>query len=137
MYFTHWLNLYLQSPTSSSQHTPLNAHARWIFALLSRVDDFCVGEEVSGLRALARACISLVRAERSRRASEDEALQTPDLSDGKHEKDTKKTENGGAAIPRDGRMSEMSCWMIIGAVVGVWAQRDLWMDAEEQLSRSL
>lgn len=114
----------------------MDAHARWIFALLARVDDFCVGDEVSGLRSLARACISFVQAERKRRASEDDGAQTNDLSDEKDKKDTNETEKEGTAISKDGRMSEISCWMIVGAVVGVWAQRDLWMDAEEQLSRS-
>lgn len=114
----------------------MDAHARWIFALLARVDDFCVADEVSGLRSLARACISFVQAERKRRASEDDAAQTNDLSDGKDEKDANGIGNEGRAISKDGRMSEISCWMVVGAVVGVWAQRDLWMDAEEQLSRS-
>lgn len=122
MYFTYWLNLYIQAPTPTSQHMPLNAHARWIFALLSRVDDFCGGEEVSGLRALARACLSLIHLRRKQEASKDESGESVDkenVSDGK-----------------ESRMSETSCWMIICAVVGVWGQRDLWMDAEEQLSRS-
>jgi len=30
-------------------------------------------------------------------------------------------------------MSEVSCWMTISAVVGIWGQRDLWDDAEEAL----
>jgi hypothetical protein len=29
-----------------------------------------------------------------------------------------------------------ACWMIVAVIAGVWAQRDLWMDAEEALRNS-
>jgi len=36
-------------------------HERWLFALLMRLDDHLVGDHVSELRVLARACISYVK----------------------------------------------------------------------------
>ncbi|THH16443.1 hypothetical protein EW146_g4209 [Bondarzewia mesenterica] len=98
MYFTHWFNLHLESldPSSTAPvHVPLESHARWIFVLLGRVDDFCSGDEISGLRALARGKKAAGRSE----------------------------------------MGEVSCWMVICAVAGVWGQRDLWSEAEEMLSK--
>src|ERR1700733_7803407 len=55
MYFAHWFNLYLQQPDPTS--LPLEAHARWIFALLSKVEDHISADDMSLLRNLARACL--------------------------------------------------------------------------------
>lgn len=89
-------------------------HARWIFALLSRVEDYVSADEMSLLRSLARACMELLKdiLQRILAASTSEAT-----TDGKNQ-----------------RMSERSCWLVIVIVVDHWAQRDLWMDAESMLA---
>ncbi|CCM05565.1 uncharacterized protein FIBRA_07792 [Fibroporia radiculosa] len=112
MYFTHWINLHFeQGPETSFQFT--NAHARWIFVLLSHVEDYITADETSLLRNLARACLSLIE--------ERERLRT-----------RSSTDEGSS----DGQthMDERSCWMVVTAVAGIWGQRDLWMDAEAMLS---
>jgi len=117
MYFTHWINVHFErsdSPALYFTHT----HARWIFVLLSRVDDYVSADETSLLRSLARACILLIK---------DHLTRRPALA-------------SGAASPAsriDTAMDERSCWLIITAVTGIWGQRDLWMDAEEMLSKTV
>ncbi|KAG5651382.1 hypothetical protein H0H81_008881 [Sphagnurus paluster] len=113
MYFTHWINLHLQRPDPSSR--PIETHARWIFALLSKIDDQLSADDMSLLRNLARACIALLK----------ELLQnqTPSI----------KVENPATLDRHGGYMSSRSCWIILSAVAGVWAQRDLWNDAEDML----
>ena len=105
MYFTHWINLHVQK--QDPEFRPVESHARWIFALLGKVGDQLSGDDMSLLRNLARACIALLK----------------DL----YQKD-QEPENG------DGRpMGMRSCWIIIATIVGVWAQHDLWIDAEDVL----
>ncbi|EIW61494.1 uncharacterized protein TRAVEDRAFT_69837 [Trametes versicolor FP-101664 SS1] len=115
MYFTHWITLRVeQSSMPLTDITP--SHARWMFALLSRVDDWISSDETSLLRNLARACISLMGEIRRRRAAQ----------------------NGSEAgeVPEEASMiDDASCWMVIGVITGVWGQHDLWMDAEELLSK--
>ncbi|KAI0082424.1 hypothetical protein K474DRAFT_1655190 [Panus rudis PR-1116 ss-1] len=106
MYFTHWINLHLDR-TQPHAHQITDTHARWMFALLSRVDDYLSADEMALLRNLARACMSLLK----------ERLQRPPDDAGD-----------------DTSISESSCWMIITAVVGIWGQKDLWMDVESILS---
>ncbi|KAI0677032.1 survival motor neuron interacting protein 1-domain-containing protein [Trametes maxima] len=115
MYFTHWINLRLeQSSFSLTDITP--SHARWMFALLSRVDDWISGDETSLLRNLARACISLVVERRRRRASLGES-------------------EAGEMSEEANMIDDASCWMVVCAVTGFWGQRDLWMDAEGLLCK--
>ncbi|KAG6903457.1 hypothetical protein C0995_005480 [Termitomyces sp. Mi166 len=59
MYFAHWINVHLQQPHASSR--PLETHARWIFALLTKVDDYISADDMNLLRILARACIALLK----------------------------------------------------------------------------
>ncbi|GLB33990.1 putative survival motor neuron (SMN) interacting protein 1 (SIP1) [Lyophyllum shimeji] len=113
MYFTHWINLHLQRPDPSSR--PIEAHARWIFALLSKVEDHISADDMNLLRNLARACIALLK----------ELLQTG-TPHPESEESTFTDSDGGY-------MSVRSCWIIVSTVAGVWAQRDLWMDAEDML----
>ncbi|KAJ7180303.1 hypothetical protein C8R43DRAFT_972551 [Mycena crocata] len=99
MYFTYWTNLHLQ-PEKLFRVT--QTHTRWIFALLSRVDDYISADDMHLLRNLARAYLAFLKdltGPQTERASEDDI-------------------NAG------------SCWLIITTVVGIWGQRDLWMDAE-------
>jgi len=116
MYFAHWFNLYLQQPDPAAR--PLEAHARWIFALLSKVEDDISADDMSLLRNLARACIGLLKESIKTRTS---AVKSEDVESLKLEGDDKEI------------MSERACWIIVCTVVGVWAQRDLWMDAEDML----
>ncbi|KAH8106042.1 hypothetical protein BXZ70DRAFT_1004329 [Cristinia sonorae] len=108
MYFTHWINLSLEQPHPRPNHIN-ESHARWIFILLSRVEDYVSADEMSLLRNLARACMALLR----------DNLRDP------------------LARSVDGeleRMSTRSCWFVIEIIVDHWAQRDLWMDAETMLT---
>lgn len=114
MYFTYWINVQMEN---SQPPEVTESHARWIFALLSRVDDFISADDLSLLRSLARACISLLKQMvRSRIASGGaQELQVLVFGSSDH-------------------MSERSCWIITSVVVCVWGQRDLWIDAEDALS---
>ncbi|EAU84635.2 hypothetical protein CC1G_00154 [Coprinopsis cinerea okayama7 len=114
MYFTHWLNSHLQSADRSS-FCPRESHARWIFALLSRIDDHISADDMNLMRNLARACIGLLGNLIERRIS-------PRISLSLSEEE-------------DDSMSERSCWIILAVIVHVWKQRDLWMDAEAVLAR--
>ncbi|KAF7355490.1 hypothetical protein MSAN_01465900 [Mycena sanguinolenta] len=100
MYFTYWTNLHMQ-PERRFRVT--QTHARWIFALLSRVDDYITADETNLLRNLARAYLALLKALIH---SAPERVSAED-------------------------MNPACCWLIISTVVGIWGQRDLWMDAEE------
>ncbi len=115
MYFGHWINLYLEQP----QHTGsriTETHARWIFVLLSRVDDYVSADETSQLRTLARACMGLLKWS---------LLPSHDASEG--------NKCSGVGMMNGTHMSAGSCWMVITAVTGIWGQRDLWYDAEDML----
>ncbi|TCD69845.1 hypothetical protein EIP91_005922 [Steccherinum ochraceum] len=109
MYFTHWINVFLEQPQPRNTHMT-EAHARWMFSLLSRVEDYVTADETSLLRSLARACMSFMK----------DALLQP------------------SSAPQtdmdDERMSVRSCWFILVIVVDIWAQRDLWMDLEDMLA---
>lgn len=113
MYFSHWINLRLEEGRLPFTDVTLT-HARWIFMLLSRVDDWISGDETSLLRGLARGCMGLM-AERRKRA----VAQVDAASD---------------ARELFSMIDDRACWMIITAIVGVWGQSDLWMDAETMLA---
>ncbi|KAI0663204.1 hypothetical protein C8Q70DRAFT_1042743 [Cubamyces menziesii] len=115
MYFTHWINLHLDSPTLPMTDIT-QTHARWMFTLLSRVDDWISSDETSLLRNLARACISLMAARRRSHTAENESPE----------------EGESVKI-----MDDTSCWMIISAITGMWGQTDLWMDAEASLTEAM
>jgi hypothetical protein len=82
-------------------------HARWTFFLLSRVDDYISADEMHLLRNLARAYLTLLK-----------DLTRPKVQ---------------PVLADD--ISPRCCWLIISAVVGIWGQRDLWMDAEDMIRR--
>ena len=107
MYFSHWISLHLEG-SNAKVDTITETHGRWMFALLSRVDDYLTGDEMSTLRSLARGCMGLIKQQ-----------LTGDVAGGRS----------------DIAISETSCWLIISAVVGLWGQRDLWQDAESMLPR--
>ncbi|KJA29872.1 hypothetical protein HYPSUDRAFT_126273 [Hypholoma sublateritium FD-334 SS-4] len=103
MYFTHWINHYLSSPGSEA-YLPTDSHARWVFCLLSRIDDFISPDDMNLLRNLARACIALLKYIKKQETSLDSSL-----------------------------MSEPSCWILVSTVAEIWKQKDLWLDAEHAL----
>jgi len=105
MYFTHWIQLHLNAPESGN-HLPTESHARWIFALLSRIDEQICADDMSLLRNLARASLGLLKVIKQRQ----------------------KPVDGSAG------MGETSCWLIVTIVADIWKQRDLWMDAETLLA---
>ncbi|OAX44478.1 hypothetical protein K503DRAFT_656202, partial [Rhizopogon vinicolor AM-OR11-026] len=106
MYFAHWMNIHLQHPADPTS-VILESHARWVFALLAKVEDFISADDMSQLRCLARACLELL--DRLRRAGGAEVLDKS---------------------PSKISMGETSCWMVFTAVCGIWGQSDLWQDAE-------
>ncbi len=116
MYFGHWIDRRLEQ--GSLPYTDITqAHGRWIFSLLSRVDDWISSDEISQLRTLARGCMGLVAEGRRRR---------PPAA---READAGETEEDSIII------DERACWMIVTAITGLWGQTDLWMDAESMLSK--
>ncbi|KAG6336542.1 hypothetical protein ID866_2564 [Astraeus odoratus] len=108
MYFTHWINIHLQNRCDPST-TINNTHARWMFSLLTKVEEMVSADEMSLLRNLARACLEIVK---TRRRADMKWVEVADS------------------------ISDASCWMIFTAVASVWGQKDLWMDAEAALSRA-
>jgi len=108
MYFTHWIQLYLKAP-EQGDYVPTESHARWIFALFSRIDDQISADDMNLLRNLARVCLRL-------------------LEDIKKKLSLTETSNNL-------RMGEISCWFIVTLVADVWRQRDLWTDAETILAK--
>jgi hypothetical protein len=113
MYFTHWISVHLRDPVSPSSRMT-ETHARWIFSLLTRVDDHLTANDTSLLRNLARACLDLIK---------DLLSTSPPTS-----------EPTGASEQDIPAMSEQSCWMNFAAIAGVWGQHDLWSEAECVLS---
>ena len=95
-------------------------HLRWAFALLARVDDVPSADETAQLRALARACVGLIR----------EYCSVP------HVATDVKLDDGGQMHREMNEESAFvaSCWMAVAAVAGIWAQWDLWADAEETMA---
>ncbi|CDO68141.1 hypothetical protein BN946_scf185003.g13 [Trametes cinnabarina] len=116
MYFTHWINVRLEQP-SMPLGDITQSHARWMFTLLSRVDDWITSDETSLLRNLARACISYMVERRRRRAAVSKEVDAEEVAE-------------DASV-----LDDASCWMIVSAITGMWGQRDLWMDAEDLLGK--
>jgi Survival motor neuron (SMN) interacting protein 1 (SIP1) len=110
MYFTHWINVHVQKPEDISSQIS-DTHARWMFALLSRVEDSISADDMSLLRNLARAVLDILKQRRSLPTDSVLAVNQPTVA----------------------LISESSCWLVVSAVVGVWGQRDIWTDAEAML----
>ena len=113
MYFAHWINLHLEQQPDRLAHPITDTHARWMFVLLSRVEDYISADEMSTLRSLARACMALIKHTQRRLA---------DTNVQEHESE------------QHGHLNELSAWLIITAIAGIWGQRDLWIDAESILT---
>ncbi|KAK7060464.1 hypothetical protein VNI00_001229 [Paramarasmius palmivorus] len=118
MYFTHWINVHVEGhPSGTTLPRLKQAHAQWIFALLTRVGDFISADDMNLLRNLSRACFSLLK-----------LIIT-------EKKDDLKRDGLTTDISADEEceMDQKSCWIIVSVIVGVWHQRDLWIDAEQML----
>ncbi|PIL36928.1 hypothetical protein GSI_00618 [Ganoderma sinense ZZ0214-1] len=109
MYFGHWINV--RTEEGRLPYTDItDAHGRWMFSLLSRVDDWISGDETSMLRTLGRGCMELIVERRKYPVAKELPPKLP-------------------------MIDETSCWMVITAIIGIWGQTDLWMDAEGLLSK--
>jgi hypothetical protein len=64
MYFVYWFNVYLDGP-QSQKYQPTECHARWVFALLARIDDRISGDDIALLRGLVRVFIAILKRGRS------------------------------------------------------------------------
>lgn len=140
MYFTHWITQHLEqlessqplpyplsSASAASRYSRLTqTHARWIFALLARVDEHLTSDEMSNLRSLARACLNLVKDLNKNQTSDDRPLVEQAFATS-----SLRTWDGDLA---DAPMDERSCWIVVTAVTEFWGQRDLWMDADNLLN---
>ena len=118
MYFTHWINIHLQT-LSNSLTTISVSHGQWIFALLTKIDDQLSADEMNLLRNLARACLGLIQMHRGEYAKRDA------VSEGV---------SGPVGVGDTMLMSDASCWIVFAAIAGYWGQRDLWGDAEAVLA---
>ena len=118
MYFTHWINVHLQNVELRTGWIT-ESHARWIFALLSRVEESVSADDMNLLRNLARAALALLK----RRLIEKRRCDREGL------RDVSGRDGTGGPVP----LGESGCWLIVTAVVGGWGQRDIWVDAEDML----
>jgi len=110
MYFGYWIDQYLQHHKTTDRMTV--THARWVFALLSRVDEQLCSDEIHTLRVLARRFIALLGDASDSGIEEGEEDSSQDLN---------------------APMSRGACWMTITTIADFWGQKDLWMDAESAL----
>ena len=116
--------------TASSTRVIEGIHQRWMFALLGMLDTELVGNDISTLRELARAAIRLAQVLTKR---EGHPMVPPGESVGDG---TASEEEAPASAAGDGgtQTTVASCWMIVGAIAGVWCQWDIWDEAREALS---
>ena len=119
MYFTHWINVNVND-VDNMQTRITEVHARWIFVLLSRVEDHISADDMHLLRNLARALLALLKELKKKSAAQNSVLDQAD--------------NKGI---EQFIISETSCWIVISAVAEFWCQKDLWMDAESMLATLL
>ncbi|GAC97401.1 hypothetical protein PHSY_004986 [Pseudozyma hubeiensis SY62] len=99
-------------------------HARWLFALLLRLDGRLVSEEISMLRTLARACVAAITLSRIRRKAVRSRVSKLDAVETVANDDEKRM-----------RLDEAGAWMVVAIIAGVWGQSDLWDDAVVDMQR--
>lgn len=138
MYFPYWIEQHLKQlessqplpyPLSSFSAAPFSrltqTHARWIFALLSRVDEQITSDEMSNLRSLARACISIIK-DLNKSKGKEEVLGESSLG-------VPNSPSSWEDNPSQSLMDERACWVLVAAIAEFWGQKDLWLDAESML----
>lgn len=106
-------------------------HARWLFALLLRLDGRLVSEEISTLRTLARACVAAITLGRIRRKAVMSRASKADPAEGDDSEDTGTQASEEEAMRKD----EAGAWMVVAIIAGVWGQSDLWEDAVVDMKR--
>ena len=115
--------------------------SKWLFSLLAHADNELVGgKDIGILRDLARVCMELVRRSLNAEArlgnsnsSEAGDPNAEGLEDGEMEGDAS-TNNWGSPDPiRDRETGRSGCWMVVAAIVSVWRQSDLWVEASARL----
>ncbi|KAH8830379.1 survival motor neuron interacting protein 1-domain-containing protein [Flagelloscypha sp. PMI_526] len=114
MYFAHWINQHLSKP--DLPYEPTESHARWIFALLTRLDDELSADDMNLLRNLARAVLDFLKTRH-----QETMVEASELSTDVEGKDS------------DQRMSQRSCWIVLTIIIDGWKQRDLWLETENAL----
>lgn len=115
MYFTFWIHRYLREPDFPNFQMT-DTHARWICSLLLRVDIYISADDMNLLRNLARACFAFTKiaiSERPRSICSE-------------------VKRSAGPMRATQPMGEQACWLIVSGIVGIWGQKDLWMDAEDQ-----
>lgn len=116
MYFTFWIHRYLREP-DLPKYRITNTHARWICSLLLRIDSYISADDMNLLRNLARACLAFIKIAISERTQGTcSELKTP---------------NG--PMQETQAMGKQACWLIVSGIVGIWGQKDLWTNAEDEL----
>lgn len=119
--FPYWLAHRIDIPDEENiEASPVvqPLHARWMFALLARLDARLVSEQISVLRTLARACIATISLARIRR----KAL---------HSRTKQNSLHGHTDVLRH----EAGAWIVIACIAAIWGQSDLWTDASADLQR--
>ncbi|KZW04237.1 hypothetical protein EXIGLDRAFT_828151 [Exidia glandulosa HHB12029] len=108
-YYKHWVE------RAAARELMLRpAHGRWMFALLAHIDEQLLADEMSILRQVAKACISLLKVDLDQGEEADSADE-------------------GEASDSTG-IGRSACWLVVGAVALGFAQRDLWDEAANVLS---
>lgn len=128
--FPYWLAHRVSIPDSQQNKTggerggevvqPL--HARWMFALLLRLDGRLVSEEISTLRTLARACVAAITLSRIRRKAVRSRIKADQSQQEQEESQGMRRDEAGA-------------WMVVTIIASVWGQSDLWDDAVTDMKR--
>ncbi|PKI85547.1 hypothetical protein MVES_000073 [Malassezia vespertilionis] len=100
------LRKWMQQPHFTINTGLHHIHMRWIFALLARLDRRLSGEEIAGLRALARVCMTAITKQRSEHAHQ--MLDTQDVTTD----------------------LQVGPWLLLTVIVGAWGQLDLWEEIQ-------
>ncbi|KZT36718.1 hypothetical protein SISSUDRAFT_1049558, partial [Sistotremastrum suecicum HHB10207 ss-3] len=126
--FTYWLRH--RRPRSDEATMRIYAvelsHARWIFALLIKVDEHLTSDDISFLRELARACLEVIG---------DSYRELPSTSQSDEQDEEGELTETSARKP-DFRETG-PWWSVVAAVASIWGQKDLWMDAEEIILKDI
>lgn len=154
MHQFHWLASALDNPPNDDQTLLITAiqddDAHWILSLFAHLDhELATSKEISLLRNLARLCVSLVRTSYQRECE----LLAPkpmigglplspmaDIEPDAEVEEGEMSEDSVSPAPflmdlsdTDVATGRAACWMILMAVVCVWGQRDLWLEANARL----
>jgi Survival motor neuron (SMN) interacting protein 1 (SIP1) len=146
MHYYHWLASSIDNPgkpldigapmedATDPSIALSRVDARWLFYLLAHLDSDLTGaKEMSLLRSLARVCVSLVRRSLDHSPEHRKSQAADDDNDGGEEGEIN---DAGNAMGEDLQTGRISCWMVLVAVISVWGQTDLWLEANARLHGS-